>query len=285
MSSIKFFQDRKIRSVWNDEEEQWYFSVVDVVEALTDSVDPKQYIKKLRMRDEQLDFNWGTLCTPVEMVAMDGKRRKIQAANIKGLFRIVQSIPSPKAEPFKLWLAQVGYDRVMEIENPELAQERMKSLYEQKGYPKDWIDKRLRGIAIRQNLTDEWKRRGIETDKEYAILTAEISKATFGLTPAEYKDIKGLPGKNQNLRDHMNDLELIFTMLGERVTTEISEKEAPDTFEKSRKIAKRGGNVAGIARKQTEKELGRSVISTKNNLYLDDNDSDDEITGKLFDGK
>lgn len=271
--------------MWNDEEEQWYFSVVDVVEALTDSVDPKQYIKKLRMRDEQLDFNWGTICTPVEMVAMDGKRRKIQAANIKGLFRIVQSIPSPKAEPFKLWLAQVGYDRVMEIENPELAQERMKSLYEQKGYPKDWIDKRLRGIAIRQNLTDEWKRRGIETDKEYAILTAEISKATFGLTPAEYKDIKGLPGKNQNLRDHMNDLELIFTMLGERVTTEISEKEAPDTFEKSRKIAKRGGNVAGIARKQTEKELGRSVISTKNNLYLDDNDSDDEITGKLFDGK
>lgn len=237
------------------------------------------------MRDEQLDFNWGTICTPVEMVAMDGKRRKIQAANIKGLFRIVQSIPSPKAEPFKLWLAQVGYDRVMEIENPELAQERMKSLYEQKGYPKDWIDKRLRGIAIRQNLTDEWKRRGIETDREYAILTAEISKATFGLTPTEYKDIKGLHGKNQNLRDHMNDLELIFTMLGERVTTEISEKEAPDTFSKSKSIAKRGGNVAGIARKQTEKELGRSVISTENNLYLDDSEATDDITGKLFDGK
>ena len=269
MSNIKLFQDKKIRSVWNEEEEQWYFSVVDVVEALTDSVDPKQYIKKLRMRDEQLDFNWGTICTPVEMVAMDGKRRKIQAANIKGLFRIVQSIPSPKAEPFKLWLAQVGYDRVMEIENPELAQERMKSLYEQKGYPKNWIDKRLRGIAIRQNLTDEWKRRGIETDREYAILTAEISKATFGLTPTEYKDIKGLHGKNQNLRDHMNDLELIFTMLGERVTTEISEKEAPDTFSKSKNIAKRGGNVAGIARKQTEKELGRSVISTEINLYWD----------------
>lgn len=285
MNSVKLFQGRKIRSVWNDEEEQWYFSVVDVVEALTDSVDPKQYIKKLRMRDEQLDFNWGTICTPVEMVAMDGKHRKIQAANIKGLFRIVQSIPSPKAEPFKLWLAQVGYDRVMEIENPELAQERMKSLYEQKGYPKDWIDKRLRGIAIRQNLTDEWKRRGIETDREYAILTAEISKATFGLTPSEYKDIKGLPGKNQNLRDHMNDLELIFTMLGERVTTEISEKEAPDTFEKSRRIARRGGNVAGVARTQTEKELGRSVISTKNNLYLDDNDSEEDVTGKLFDGK
>jgi hypothetical protein len=160
----------------------------------------------------------------------DGKRRKIMAANTKAVFRIIQSIPSPKAEPFKQWLAQVGYDRILEIENPELAQERMKSLYEQKGYPKDWIDKRLRGIAIRQNLTDEWKKRGITEEKEYAILTAEISRATFGITPSEYKDIKGLTGKNQNLRDHMDDLELIFTMLGERVTTEISQKEEPETF-------------------------------------------------------
>lgn len=262
MSNIKLFQDKKIRSVWNEEEEQWYFSVVDVVEALTDSANPTDYLKKLRKRDKELGSYLGTICPQVTMLTSTGKKRLTLAANIKGLFRIVQSIPSPKAEPFKLWLAQVGYDRVMEIENPELAQERMKSLYEQKGYPKDWIDKRLRGIAIRQNLTDEWKRRGIETDREYAILTAEISNATFGLTPTEYKDIKGLHGKNQNLRDHMNDLELIFTMLGERVTTEISEKEAPDTFSKSKSIAKRGGNVAGIARKQTEKELGRSVIST-----------------------
>lgn len=266
MTNIKLFQDKKIRSVWNDEEEQWYFSVFDVVEALTDSNDPKQYIKKMRSRDEALNYNWGTICTPVEMIALDGKRRKVQAANVKGLFRIIQSIPSSKAEPFKQWLAQVGYERMLEIENPELAQERMKELYEKKGYPKDWIDKRLRGMAICQNLTDEWKRRGIDSEMDYAILTAEISKATFGMTPSEYKAYKGLTQKNQNLRDHMDDLELIFTMLGERVTTEISQQEAPETFEESRQIAKRGGKVAGVARKETEKELGRSV-STPNN-YL-----------------
>ncbi|MBR5374781.1 MAG: Bro-N domain-containing protein [Paludibacteraceae bacterium] len=271
MSNIKLFQDKKIRSVWNDEEEQWYFSVVDVVEALTDSNDPKQYIKRMRSRDEGLNSNWGTICTPLEMIAADGKRRMVQTANVKGLFRIIQSIPSPKAEPFKQWLAQVGYERMLEIENPELAQERMKELYEQKGYPKDWIDKRLRGIAIRQNLTDEWKRRGITEEQDYAILTAEISKATFGMTPSEYKDFKGLTKKNQNLRDHMDDLELIFTMLGERVTTEISQKENPETFQESKKIAKRGGSVAGVARKETEKELGRSV-STPNN-YLPDKDN------------
>ena len=271
MSNIKLFQDKKIRSVWNDEEEQWYFSVVDVVEALTDSNDPKQYIKRMRSRDEGLNSNWGTICTPLEMIAADGKRRMVQTANVKGLFRIIQSIPSPKAEPFKQWLAQVGYERMLEIENPELAQERMKELYEQKGYPKDWIDKRLRGIAIRQNLTDEWKRRGITEEQDYAILTAEISKATFGMTPSEYKDFKGLTKKNQNLRDHMDDLELIFTMLGERVTTEISQKENPETFHESKRIAKRGGSVAGVARKETEKELGRSV-STPNN-YLPDKDN------------
>lgn len=266
MSNIKLFQDKKIRSVWNDEEEQWFFSVVDVVEALTDSADPKQYIKKLRSRDEGLNTNWGTICTPVDMIALDGKRRKIQAANVKGLFRIIQSIPSPKAEPFKQWLAQVGYERMLEIENPELAQERMKQLYEQKGYPKDWIDKRLRGIAIRQNLTDEWKKRGITEERDFAILTAEISKATFGMTPSEYKEFKGLTKKNQNLRDHMDDLELIFTMLGERVTTEISEKENPESFTENKNVARRGGSVAGTARKATEKELGRNVSTPKNYL-------------------
>ena len=266
MTNIKLFQDKKIRSAWNDDEEQWYFSVYDVVEALTDSNDPKQYIKRMRSRDEALNLNWGTICTPLEMIALDGKRRKVQTANVKGLFRIIQSIPSPKAEPFKQWLAQVGYERLLEIENPELAQERMKELYEKKGYPKDWIDKRLRGMAIRQNLTDEWKRRGITAEQDYAILTAEISKATFGMTPSEYKEYKGLTKKNQNLRDHMDDLELIFTMLGERVTTEISQKEDPETFEQSRQIAKRGGNVAGVARKETEKELGRSVSNPNNYL-------------------
>lgn len=278
MTNIKLFQDKKIRSAWNDEEEQWYFSVVDVVAALTDSVNPTDYLKKIRKRDESLGVFLGTNCPQVEMLTETGKKRKTLAANAKGLFRIIQSIPSPKAEPFKLWLSQVGYERLLEIENPELAQERMKEIYEKKGYPKDWIDKRIRGIAIRQNLTDEWKRRGISSEQDFAILTAEISKATFGMTPSEYKEFKGLTKKNQNLRDHMDDLELIFTMLGERVTTEISQKEAPETFEESRRIAKRGGNVAGVARKETEKELGRGVstpnnyLPTQNTLELESDD-------------
>lgn len=266
MGNIKLFQDNKIRSAWNDEEEQWYFSVVDVVEALTDSVNPTDYLKKIRKRDKSLATYLGTNCPQVEMFTESGKKRKILAANVKSLFRIIQSIPSPKAEPFKQWLSQVGYDRMLEIENPELAQERMKLLYEQKGYPKDWIDKRLRGIAIRQNLTDEWKKRGITEERDFAILTAEISKATFGMTPSQYKEFKGLTKKNQNLRDHMDDLELIFTMLGERVTTEISEKENPESFIESKKVARRGGNVAGTARKATEKELGRNVSTPKNYL-------------------
>ena len=268
------FQEKKIRSVWNEEEQQWYFSVVDVVGVLTDSVNPTDYLKKMRKRDEELATYLGTTCPQVEMVTDTGKKRKTLAANVQALFRIIQSIPSPKAEPFKLWLAQVGYERVQEIENPELAQERMKELYEQKGYPKDWIDKRLRGIAIRQNLTDEWKERGITEKSDYAILTAEISRATFGLTPSDYKIYKGLTKKNQNLRDHMSDLELIFTMLGERVTTEISQKEKPDTFTKSKQVAQRGENVAGVAREQAEKELGRSVVSPENFLLDSDKQND-----------
>ena len=274
MNNIKLFQEKKIRSVWNEEEQQWYFSVVDVVGVLTDSVNPTDYLKKMRKRDEELATYLGTTCPQVEMVTDTGKKRKTLAANVQALFRIIQSIPSPKAEPFKLWLAQVGYERVQEIENPELAQERMKELYEQKGYPKDWIDKRLRGIAIRQNLTDEWKERGITEKSDYAILTAEISRATFGLTPSDYKIYKGLTKKNQNLRDHMSDLELIFTMLGERVTTEISQKEKPDTFTKSKQVAQRGGNVAGVAREQAEKELGRSVVSPENFLLDSDKQND-----------
>ncbi|EEC97962.1 hypothetical protein PRABACTJOHN_00620 [Parabacteroides johnsonii DSM 18315] len=266
MSNIKLFQNKKIRSVWDEEEQQWYFSVVDVVGALTDSVNPTDYLKKMRKRDEALATYLGTNCPQVEMMTETGKKRRTLAANVQALFRIIQSIPSPKAEPFKLWLAQVGYERVQEIENPELAQERMKELYEQKGYPKDWIDKRLRGIAIRQNLTDEWKERGITEQSDYAILTAEISKATFGMAPFDYKMYNGLTKKNQNLRDHMTDLELIFTMLGERVITEISQKEKTDTFQKNKQVAKRGGNVAGVAREQAEKELGRSILTPENFL-------------------
>ena len=276
MNNIKLFQEKKIRSMWNEEEQQWYFSVVDVVGVLTDSVNHTDYLKKMRKRDEELATYLGTNCPQVEMLTDTGKKRKTLAANVQALFRIIQSISSPKAEPFKLWLAQVGYERVQEIENPELAQERMKELYEQKGYPKDWIDKRLRGIAIRQNLTDEWKERGITEKSDYAILTAEISKATFGLSPSDYKIYKGLTKKNQNLRDHMSDLELIFTMLGERVTTEISQKEKPDTFTKSKQVAQRGGNVAGVAREQAEKELGRGIISS-DNFLLDSDKQDDTL--------
>jgi prophage antirepressor-like protein len=198
MSNIKLFESKQVRSEWNEQEQKWYFSVQDVVEVLTDSSDVKQYIKKLLSRDEQLKANWGTICTLVEMIAVDGKKRKVQAATAQGLLRIIQSIPSPKAEPFKLWLAQVGSDRLDEIENPELATQRTRELYKLKGYPDDWIEKRMRSIAIREELTDEWKAREVKKQKEYAILTAEISKATFGLTPSEYKKVKGL--RSQNLR-------------------------------------------------------------------------------------
>ena len=274
LQQIKLFEDSKIRSVWDDKEEQWYFSVVDVVAILTGSLNPRDYWFKMKKRVHSEDgIELSTICRQLKMQAPDGKMRETDAANVKALLRIIQSIPSPKAEPFKQWLAQVGYERILEIENPELAQERMKELYEKKGYPKDWIDKRLRGIAIRQNLTDEWKARGITKENDYAILTAEISKATFGLTPSEYKSVKGLSKKNQNLRDHMTDLELIFTMLGERVTTEISQQEKPDSFDKNKNVAQRGGKVAGIARKETEKELGHSVISKEN--YLDLNGGQD----------
>lgn len=271
-TQIKLFEEKKVRSIWDEEEQQWYFSVIDVVEVLTESVNPRDYWFKMKKRVHSEDgVELSTICRQLKLLSPDGKKYSTDCANVKSLLRIIQSIPSPKAEPFKQWLAQVGYERMQEIENPELAQERMKDLYEKKGYPKDWIDKRLRGIAIRQNLTDEWKTRGITKEKDYAILTAEISKATFGLTPSEYKDVKGLTKKNQNLRDHMTDLELIFTMLGERVTTEISQQEKPDTFSENKKVAKRGGNVAGVARKETEKELGHSVISSENYLNLESN--------------
>lgn len=263
IQKIVVFEGKKVRKqIFNNE---WYFAVVDIVEVLTDSSKPRDYWYRLKKREkEKSGVDLSTICRQLKFASSDGKKYSIDSANTESSFRIIQSIPSPKAEPFKRWLAKVGYERVQEIEDPELAQQRMKMLYEQKGYSKDWIDKRLRGIAIRQNLTDEWKERGIESGKEYSILTAEISKATFGMTPNEYKKFKRL--KRENLRDHMTDLELIFTMLGEKVTTEISKKEEPDTFEKNKQVAKRGGGVAGNARKEAEKEIGESIISSDNYL-------------------
>lgn len=265
--TLAVFENKKIRKIYYKDE--WYFSVIDVVGVLTNSNRARKYWSDLKSKlineegFDQLSEKIGQLKLP----SSDGKLYATDCANTETLFRIIQSIPSPKAEPFKRWLAKVGYERVQEIENPELAQDRMKEIYEQKGYPKDWIDKRLRGIAIRQNLTDEWKERGITEENNFAILTAEISKATFGMTPSQYKKFKGLnKNKNKNLRDHMTDLELIFTMLGERATTEISQQEKPDTFNKSKQIANRGGKVAGIARNEMEKELGRSVVSKENFL-------------------
>ncbi len=264
MSQIKLFESKQIRSVWNEAEEKWYFSVQDVIEVLTDTVNVKDYIKKMKKRDPQLNFNWGTICPPVEMTAADGKRRKIQAANTQGLLRIIQSIPSPKAEPFKLWLAKIGAERLAEIENPELATQRTRELYKLKGYPDDWIEKRMRSIAIREELTEEWSKRGIKEKMEYAILTGEISKAAFGLTPKEYKEVKGL--KSQNLRDHMTDLELIFSMLGEASTKEIAVNTDTQGFDENKKAARAGGKIAGDARKQLELKSGKSVVTGDNFL-------------------
>ncbi|MBU1200938.1 MAG: Bro-N domain-containing protein [Nanoarchaeota archaeon] len=269
MNEITLFGEKQVRRVrFHDE---WWFVIKDVVSILTESVNPSDYLKKLRKRDESLSdvFKGGGQIVPPLGMEFDtaGGRQMLQCWNTTGILRLIQSIPSKNAEPFKRWLAKVGKERIDEIENPELAQERMKEIYSAKGYPKDWIDKRLRGIAIRQNLTDEWEKRGIETRKDFAILTAEISKATFGMTPSEYKQHKNLPKQSKaNLRDHMNDLELIFTMLGERVTTELSEDEKPDSFKKSEEIAKKGGKAAGDARKSTEKQLNRTIISKKNYL-------------------
>lgn len=265
-SKIVVFQDKQIRRVWVDDD--WYFSIVDIVGVLTGSPEPRKYWNKVKTR-EFTDLQLSPIWRQLKLPAADGKQYRTDCATTQAMFRIIQSIPSPKAEPFKQWLAQVGYERVQEIENPELAQERMKAIYEAKGYPKDWIDKRLRGIAIRQNLTDEWKERGIREERDFAILTAEIARATFGVTPSEHRVIKRLTKKGQNLRDHMTDLELIFTMLGERVTTEISQQEKPDTFAESKQVARRGGNVAGVARRETERELGHSVVSGQN--FLDRN--------------
>ncbi|MBU3913085.1 MAG: phage antirepressor protein [Nanoarchaeota archaeon] len=258
---IAIFNGKAIRRIWYAE--RWWFVIEDIIVTLTDSVNPKDYISKMKQRDKPLEEGWGQIVRTLPIQTGGGKQL-MNCADTEGIFRIIQSIPSKKAEPFKRWLARVGYERIQEIENPELAQERMKKLYELKGYSKDWIDKRLRGISVRQDLTDEWKNRGIEEEKDFAILTAEISKATFGMSPTEYKKFKGL--KNENLRDHMTDLELIFSMLGEASTTEIERVQNPNTFDEHLEVSNKGGNIAKNARIELEQETGESVVSDDNFL-------------------
>jgi len=270
IKKLVVFQKKDIRRQLHNGE--WWFVINDVVAALTDSTDPGRYLRNLRSRDKDLaelfnpvDKGASQIETPLELAfETAGGKQKLPCWNTEGIFRLIQSIPSKKAEPFKRWLARVGYERVQEIENPELAQKRMKMLYKAKGYSEEWIERRVRGIAIRQELTDEWERRGVSQSQDFAILTAEISKATFGITPSQYKKIKEL--KRENLRDHMDDLELLFTQLGEAATTQIARTDDAQGLAPNRDAARRGGSVAGTARKQLEKETGKGVVSNKNYL-------------------
>ena len=265
-NSIQLFDDRKIRTAWDEEKEEWYFSVQDVVAVLSESTDPKQYIKKMRARDPQLSANWGTICTPVQMLAADGKQRKVQAANTEGILRIIQSIPSPKAEPFRLWLAAVGRERIEETIDPEQAIDRALETYLKKGYSEDWIHQRILSIRVRNELTAEWQARGVEKGREYAILTDEITKAWSGMTTRQYKNLKGL--KKENLRDNMSTLEIVLNMLAETTTTELSKAHQPEGFEESRIVARRGGKVAGDARRAIEADTGRPAVTAQNAAQL-----------------
>ena len=262
-NKIIVFETASIRRTLHNGE--WYFSVEDVITALTDSADAKQYIQKLKQRDPILKAGWVQIVLTLALNTVGGTQR-MNCANTEGIFRIIQSIPSPKAEPFKRWLAKVGYERVQEIEDPELATQRTRALYKAKGYSDAWIEKRMRGIAVREELTEEWQQRSVGGEKEYAILTAEISKATFGLTPSEYKDHKGLT--RENLRDNMTDLELIFSMLGEASTTEIARTQDAQGFTENKQAAKAGGKIAGDARKKLEIESGRKVVTRDNHLQI-----------------
>jgi hypothetical protein len=261
-TKIAVFKGKDIRKTIHKGE--WWFSVVDVCGVLAGSIDAGAYWRKLKQRLREESSEVVTFCHGLKLEAADGKKYETDCANTEGIFRIIQSIPSPKAEPFKRWLAKVGYERIQEIENPELATKRTRMLYKLKGYPDDWIEKRMRGIVIREELTDEWQQRGAQEQKDYEILTAEISKATFGITPSQYKKIKRL--KRENLRDHMDDFELIFSMLGERATTEIHRAEDSQGVPKLKSDAKAGGNIAGNARKQLEKRIRRSIVSRDNFL-------------------
>ncbi len=261
-NTVRLFQEQKVRTHWDEEQEKWYFSIQDVVEILTDTTNAKDYIKKMKKRDAELEFKWGTICPLVKMPTKDGKMRKIQASDTEGLFRIIQSIPSKKAEPFKQWLAKVGADRVDEIEDPELGFDRAMQTYLSKGYSKQWINQRLKSIEVRKELTDQWQERGMKKGLEYAILTNEITKSWADKDIKTYKKLKGL--KKENLRDNMTNLELVLNMLAEASTTEISKEKKPQGLEENKDIARKGGNAARKARLEIEKQTGKSIVSDKN---------------------
>jgi len=274
MSNIKLFEDKQVRAIWVESEQKWYWSVVDVCSVLTEQSTQRgasNYWAKLKERLNAEGSQLLTICQQLKMQAADGKFYATDALDTEGILRLVQSIPSKKAEPFKMWLAKVGYERLQEIENPELANARMKEIYRQKGYSDEWIEKRIRGIQVRDELTDEWNKRGIKQQKEYAILTAEISKATFGMTPSAYREYKGLDKTKENLRDHMDDMELIFTMLGEASTTRIARSINAQGLPQNTVAAIKGGKVAGDARRQLELETGQSVATKEN--YLEEAES------------
>lgn len=258
-SVIKLFEGKQVRIVWDEEQEKYYFSVADIVQVLTDSVDTKQYIKRLRTRDPELNLRWGTICTPTEMVAADGKRYKTQAADLQGIFRIIQSIPSKKAEPVKQWLAELGQMRIDQMIDPELTFQMAVEDYRRKGYSDKWINERMRSIEMRKELTDEWQRSGITEHKDFAILTNVLTQAWSGMTTGQYKKFKGLT--KENLRDNMTNIELALNTLAEVATTEYSRQSNPQTMEESKRVAQEGGSVAREARETMEKRLGRSVVS------------------------
>lgn len=258
--AVQLFEDRKVRTIWDDKQEQWYFSIIDTVAVLTDSLDPKQYIKKMRSRDPELSAKWGTICTPVVMIAPDGKKRKTIAANTENLFRLIQSIPSPKAEPFKQWMARVASERLDEMQDPELTIDRAMMEYKQLGYSDAWINQRLKSIEVRKDLTDEWKRRGLQEGQQFATLTNIITQTWSGKSTKEYRALKGL--RKENLRDNMTNTELILNMLAEASTKDISEATDPATFDEHITVARKGGSVARNARLELERSTGRNVVTS-----------------------
>lgn len=272
-TSIKLFETQKVRSVWNDDEEKWYFSIIDVMAVLTESVDAPAYWRKLKQRLKVEGNETVTNCHALKMKAPDGKMRMTDVADTEQLFRLIQSVPSPKAEPFKLWLAKMGRERIDEIEDPEIGFDRLMETYLKKGYSKEWVNQRLKSIEVRKELTDEWDKRGVKKGQEYAILTDEITKAWTGISTKQYKQLKDL--KKENLRDHMTNLELVLNMLAEATTTEISKKKEPKTFNESKTIAKQGGTIAGNTRKEIEAKTGDKIVTGKNAKSLENKKNKD----------